>query len=141
MRTLTCKHKIWGQNLLYLRPYLKAFSVFNVLETCRVYFIGNWSRDCQIYKKKKLSSGFLKNAKIVGMYQITCNNCNKSSWMQFNKILLTRDRPEQFPSFLVCSFQWSQTTMRWSRVSKAYHFLKKIANCVDSTVFYCFYDA
>ena len=37
MRTVTCKHKIWGENWLYLRPYLKAFPVFNVLETCRVY--------------------------------------------------------------------------------------------------------
>ena len=37
MRTLTRKHKIWGENWLYLRPYLKAFSVFNVLKTCRVY--------------------------------------------------------------------------------------------------------
>ena len=26
-----------GGNWLYLRPYLKAFSVFNVLKTCRVY--------------------------------------------------------------------------------------------------------
>ena len=40
-----------------------------------------------------------------------------------------------------CSFQWNQTTMRWSRVSKAYHFLKKLANCVDSMLFHCFYDA
>ena len=39
MRTLTCKHKIWGENWLYLRPYLKAFSIFNVLETCRKYFL------------------------------------------------------------------------------------------------------
>ena len=39
MRTLTCKHKIWGKNWLYLRPYLKAFLVFNVLETCRGYFL------------------------------------------------------------------------------------------------------
>ena len=31
--------------------------------------------------------------------------------------------------------------MRWSRVSKAYHFLKKLANCVDSILFHCFYDA
>ena len=36
-RTLTCKHKIWGGNLLYLRPYLKAVSIFNGLKTCRVY--------------------------------------------------------------------------------------------------------
>ena len=39
MRTLTCKHKIWGENWLCLRPYLKAFPVFNVLETCREYFL------------------------------------------------------------------------------------------------------
>ena len=90
---------------------------------------------------KNLSSGFLNNAKFVGVDQIMCKNCNKSSWMQVNKILLTRDRPEQFPSFFVCSFQWNQTTMRWSRVSKAYHFLKNLANCVDSMLFHCFYDA
>ena len=121
MRTLTCKHKTWGENWLYLRPYLKAFSVFNVLETCRVYLL---VIDLGIVKFiKNLSSSFLKNAKIVGMDQITSKNSNKSSWMQVNKILLTRDRPEQFPSFLVCSFQWNQTTMRWSHVSKVYHFL------------------
>ena len=39
MRTLACKHKIWGKNWLYLRPYLKALPVFNVLETCREYFL------------------------------------------------------------------------------------------------------
>ena len=39
MWTLTCKHKIWGGNWSYLRPYLKAFSVFNVLETYRVYLL------------------------------------------------------------------------------------------------------
>ena len=39
MRTLTCKHKIWGKNWLHLRPYLKAFPVFNVLKTCRVYLL------------------------------------------------------------------------------------------------------
>ena len=39
MRTLTCKHKIWRKNWLYLRPYFKAFPVFNVLETCREYFL------------------------------------------------------------------------------------------------------
>ena len=72
------------------------------------------------------------------MDQITCKTCNKSSWMQVNKILLTRDRPEEFPSFFVHSFQWNQTTMRWSCVSKAYHFLKKLANCVDSMLFQCF---
>ena len=39
MRTLTYKHNILGENWLYLRPYLKAFPVFNVLETCRVYVL------------------------------------------------------------------------------------------------------
>ena len=39
MRTLICKHKIWGENWLYLRPYLKAFPVFNVLKTYREYFL------------------------------------------------------------------------------------------------------
>ena len=56
MRTLTCKHKTWGENWLYLRPYLKAFSVFNVLETCRVYLL---VIDLGIVKFiKNLSSGF-----------------------------------------------------------------------------------
>ena len=31
--------KIWGENWLCLSPYLKAFPVFNVLETCREYFL------------------------------------------------------------------------------------------------------
>ena len=106
---------------------------------CRVYLL---KIDLGIFKFiKNLSSGFLKNAKFVGMDQITGKNCNKSSWIQVNKILLTRDRPEQFPSFFVHSFQWNQTTMGWSRVSKAYHSLKKLANCVDSMLFHCLYDA
>ena len=72
MRTLTCKHKIWGENWLYLRPYLKAFPVFNVLETCRVYLL---TIDLGIVKCiKKLSSGFLNNVRFVGMDQITCKN-------------------------------------------------------------------
>ena len=39
MRTRACKQKIWGKNWSYLRPHLKAFPVFNVLETCRVYLL------------------------------------------------------------------------------------------------------
>ena len=77
MWTLTCKHKIWGENWSYLRPYLKAFPLFNVLETCKVYSL---TIDLGIFKSiKNLSSGFLKNAKFVGMDQITCKNCNKGS--------------------------------------------------------------
>ena len=58
MRTLTCKHKklIWWENWLYLRPYLKAFPVFNVLETCRVFLL---TIDLLLnLLKKDLSSGF-----------------------------------------------------------------------------------
>ena len=51
MRTLTCKQKIWGKNWLYLRPYLKAFPVFNVLETCRVYLMMN---ELEIFKCIKI---------------------------------------------------------------------------------------
>ena len=39
MRTLTCKHKIGVKNWLYLRPYLKAVTLFNVLETSREYLL------------------------------------------------------------------------------------------------------
>ena len=41
----------------------------------------------------------------------------------------------------VRNLQRNQTTMRWSRVSQAYHFLRNLANCVDSMLFHCFYDA
>ena len=69
MRTLTCKHKMWGENWLCLRPYLKAFPVFKVLETCRKYFL---KIDPEIVEfRKNLSSGFWKNAKFLGMDRIT----------------------------------------------------------------------
>ena len=62
MRTLSCKHKIWGKNWSYLRPYLKAFLLFNVLETCSVYLL---TIDLGIFKFiKNLSSGFFKKCKI-----------------------------------------------------------------------------
>ena len=72
MRTLTCKHKIWGKNWLYLRPYLKAFPVFNVRKTCRQCFV---TTDLGIVEFiKKLSRGFWKNAKFSGMDEITSKN-------------------------------------------------------------------
>ena len=64
MRTLTCKHKTWGENLLYLRPYLKPFSVFNVLETCTEYF---FTIDLGIVEFiKKFSERFLEKCEIFG---------------------------------------------------------------------------
>ena len=107
---LACKHKIWGKNWSYLRTYLKAFPVFNVFEPCRVYLL---PIDLGIIKFiKNLSSVFFKNAKFVGVDQVSFQNCNKSSRMQVNKIFFTRDRPGQFPSFFAGGFQWNQTTMR-----------------------------
>ena len=62
MRTLTSKHKIWGKNWLYLRPYFKAFSVFNVLEICRVYLM---AIDLEINKFiKKLIERFFEKCAI-----------------------------------------------------------------------------
>ena len=51
MRTLTCKHKTWGKNWLYLSPYLKAFSVFNFLETCRVCLLAIYFEVVKFIKK------------------------------------------------------------------------------------------
>ena len=51
MSKLTCKHKIWGENWLYLRPYLKAFPVFNVLKTCREYLLTIDLRIVEFIKK------------------------------------------------------------------------------------------
>ena len=46
-----------------MRPYLKAFPVFNVLETCRVFLL---TIDLRIVKviKKDLSSGFFEEFEI-----------------------------------------------------------------------------
>ena len=78
MWTFSCKHKIWGKNWLYLRPYLKTFPVFNVLETCRVYLL---TIDLGIvnFIKKFIQQFFWKNAKFVGLDQITWKNYTKSN--------------------------------------------------------------
>ena len=84
-------------------------------------------------------TSFASCARAYETWKTVSKNCIKSSWMHVNKIFLTRDHPEQFPSFFVCSFQSNQTTLRWSLVPKAYHFLKILANCVASMLFHCFY--
>ena len=122
------------------RSIVKKYSLFSMF----LKLAGNisWQLISELSNlEKNLSSHFWKNAKFLGMDHITSKNCIKSSWMQVNKILLTRDRPEQFPSFFVCSFQWNQSTMRWSRVPKAYHFLNILANWAASMLFHCFYDS
>ena len=50
--------QIWGKNYFFWRPYLKAFPVFNVLETCRVYLL---TSDLEIVKFiKKFIEWFLE---------------------------------------------------------------------------------
>ena len=63
-RKLCRKHKIWGESWLYLRPYLKVFSVFNVLQTGRVFLL---EIDLEIVKfiKKKIYERFFGK----------CENC------------------------------------------------------------------
>ena len=62
MWTLTCKYKICGKDWLYLRPYLKAFPVFNVLETCWVYLL---TIDLGIFKFiKKIIKRFFEKCEI-----------------------------------------------------------------------------
>ena len=127
---LTCKQKIWGKNWLYLKPYFKAFHLFSMFLKLSGYIYWQLiAGSSNLYNN--LLSGFFEKCEIcrhAPNYIYMCKNCNKRSWM----ILLTRDRLEQFSSLFVLSFQWNQTTMRWSSVSQAYHFLKKLANCVDS---------
>ena len=103
-----------GEKLVIFESLFQAFSVFNVLETCRVPVYTYWRLISELSSLLKNSwNGFLNNAKFVGMDQITCKNCNKSSWMQVNKILLTCDCPRQFPTFFVRSFQWNQIKPLW----------------------------
>ena len=58
------------------------------------------------------------------MDQITSKNCIKSSWMQVDKILLSRDRPEQFPSFLYEVFNGIKPLWDEAAFSKLIIFLK-----------------
>ena len=51
-------------------PYLKAFLVFNVLETCRVYSVIFVTIDLEIVKFIKIHN--MRN--VFGRDQITCKN-------------------------------------------------------------------
>ena len=138
MKTITCKLKS-GRKITSFGGLILKSSLFSMFLKLAGYIY--WQITSRLSNLlKNLSSGFWNNAKFVGMDQISYTNCNKSSWMRVNKIHLFRDRPEQFPSFLEGSFKWYQTTMRWSSVSKACHFLRILANFVDSMLFHCFYD-
>ena len=102
IRTLTCKHNIWGENWLCLRPYLKAFPVFNVLATCREYFL---TIDLEIVEFiKKFIERFLEKCETFRPGPDYLQKLYQKQLNQVNKILLTRDRPEQFPSFFCMQF-------------------------------------
>ena len=131
--------RLWTQNLgknwLYLRPYLKAFAVFNVLKTCREHFLTIYLGIVEFLKK--FIERFLEKCEIFSMEQITSKNCIKSIWMQVNKILLTRDRQEQLPYFFVSVFNGINPL--WDEAA----FPKRVilANCAASMLFHCFYDS
>ena len=71
MRTLACKHKLWGKKSLYLRLYLKAFPVFNVLETIDLVIVK--------FIKKIIEQFFWIMRYCVDMDQITCKNVTKAA--------------------------------------------------------------
>ena len=56
--------------------------------------------ELEIFKciKKKFSSGFLNNAKFVGMNQITCKSCNKAAECRFIKFFKLAITQSNFPS-------------------------------------------
>ena len=97
MRTLTCKHKIWGKNWLYLRPYLKAFPVFNVLETCREYFL---TIDLGIVEFiKKFSERFLEKCEIFGHGPNYVQKLSKAAECKLIKFFLLAIAQSNFPLF------------------------------------------
>ena len=102
MRTLTCKHKIWGKNWLYLRPYLKAFPVFNVLETCREYLL---IINLQIVEfiKKFIEQFFQKMRNLQAWTKLRPKSITKAAECKSIKFFLLAIA-EQFPSFLYAVF-------------------------------------
>ena len=60
--------------------------------------------------------------------------------MQVNKILLTRDRSEQFPLFCT-QFSMESNHYEIKLRFQSLSFFNIYANCVDSMLFHCFYDS
>ena len=127
MRALTYKHKIWGENLWYLKPYLITFRLFNVLETRKrrtlILNLGILK-----FFLKKIIAWFLNNREICRRgpnYMFYKNGKKAAERRLINWIPLSRNRPEQSPSFFVQSFRWNQTTMRWNSISRPHHFFYK----------------
>ena len=101
MRTITCKHKI-GEKIGYIWGPIQKSSLFSMFSKLAAYIY--WRLISGLSNvQKNLSSSFLNNANFLGMDQITSKSCNKSSWMQANKILLTHDLPSWSIPLLFCT--------------------------------------
>ena len=124
------------------RRFAQMIAYFLVMNSKRCNWLLTIGLGIVKFIKKNLSSGLLKNAKFAGINQITCKNCDKSRYeCKLIKLFLFAIAHSSSPFLFARSFKWNQTTMRWSRVFKTYHFLKILANCVDSRLFHSFYDS
>ena len=102
MRTLTSKYKIWGKNWLYLRPYFKAFPVFNVLETCREYFL---TIDLGIVEFiKKFIERFLEKCEIFRHGPNYVQKLSKAAECKLIKFFLLAIAQSNSPLFLYAVF-------------------------------------
>ena len=101
-------------------------------------FIDDWSQGCQVYTKKILSVFFFfwKMRNFYSWIKLRAKTVTKEAECKLIKFFLIAIARSNSPLFFVRSFQWNQTTMRWGLVSTAYHFLKNLANCVDSILFF-----
>ena len=129
-----------GGKLVIFEALFKSLLCFQCSWNLQGMFIDNWSRDCQIYKKH-YRAVFWKMWNLLAWTKFREKTVTKTAECKLLKFFLLAIARSNSPLFFVRSFQWNQTTMRWSRVSQAYHFLKNLANCVDSMLFHCFYDA
>ena len=103
VRTLTCKHKIWGKNWSYLRSYLKAFPVFNVLEACRVYLL---TIDLRIVKftKKIYRAVFWKMRNLYSWTKLSAKTVTKAAECKLIKFSLLAIAQSNSPLFLYTVF-------------------------------------
>ena len=104
-----------------------------------IFYIHDWLGICEVYKKNyRVVFWIMRN--LYAWAKLRAKTVRKAAECRLIKFFLLAIAQSHSPHF-VRSFQWNQTTMRWSRFSKAYHVLKVLANCVDSMLFHCFYDS
>ena len=140
IRILNLCHKKLILVDIYRQSLLKAFHVFNVLENCRVYFILTIDSGFVKFIKKIIEWFFWIMRNLYAWAKLRAKTVRKAAECRLIKFFLLAIAQSHSPHF-GRSFQWNQTTMRWSRFPKACHVLKILANCVDSMLFHCFYDS